>query len=88
MNRFGWLAGCLSVAFLTVGARARADSVTNGLQVSVHVVRSCSIGTSGTVTIIDCGSGTNEAERTARTSAPVVGTVSSSSTPRTITVNF
>jgi hypothetical protein len=88
MIRFGLLVRCLSGAFLMVGARAHANSVTDGLQVSVRVIRSCSVETSGTVTTIDCGRGTREAERAARTSAPVIRIVSPSSTPGTITINF
>jgi hypothetical protein len=88
MKRFGWLAWGLSVAFLAIGARAYAGSVTDGIQVSVHVVRSCSVQTTGTGTTVDCGRGTRDLERKLRPSAPVVRTVSVSSTPGTITVNF
>ena len=88
MNRLEWIAGCISIAFLTGGAQVHADSATSGLQVSVQVVRSCSVQTSGAATSIDCGRRMQAAER--GTSAPkaIVQTAGTSSTSGMTTINF
>jgi hypothetical protein len=88
MIRFGWLAFGLSFCVLTGAARAHADSVTDGIQVSVRVVRSCSVQTTGTVATVDCGGKVRGAQDTAPTPAAVVRGASSSSVPGTTTVNF
>jgi hypothetical protein len=88
MIRFGWLACGLSLGVATGGTPAFADSVTDGLRVSVRVVRSCSVQTIGTVATVACGGKVPGAQGTARTPAAVVRTVSPSSGPGTTTVNF
>ena len=87
MIRFGWLACGLSLGVLTGGTPAHADAVTDGLRVSVRVVRSCSVQTLGTVATVDCG-GKAGAQGTTPTPAAVVRTVNPSSGPGTTTVNF